>query len=78
MRATEIADLRKTLAVISNRSVLQLLVTANVVPSTPMHFIFMKGAMRYSETSVITKATRCGTEQDCIFIVTAMRTSYST
>jgi hypothetical protein len=39
------------------RSVLRLLVTANVVPSSPILFILLMEAIYYSETSVVTKAT---------------------
>jgi hypothetical protein len=39
-------------------SVLQLLVTANVVPRSLILFALMTGALRSSEMSVITRATR--------------------
>jgi hypothetical protein len=40
------------------RSVRQLLVTANVVPSSPIPVTLMMEALGSSETSVLTKATR--------------------
>jgi hypothetical protein len=39
------------------RSVLRLLVIANVVPSSLILFIRMMEAIRFSETSVLTRAT---------------------
>jgi hypothetical protein len=40
------------------RSVRRLLVTASVVPSSPILVTLMKEALRSSETSVLTRATR--------------------
>jgi hypothetical protein len=40
------------------RSVRRLLVTASVVPSSPILVTLMKKALRSSETSVLTRATR--------------------
>jgi hypothetical protein len=40
------------------RSVRRLLVTASVVPSSPIIFTLMKEALRSSETSVLTRVTR--------------------
>jgi hypothetical protein len=40
------------------RNVLQLLVTANVVPSLMILFTLMMKAISFSETSVLTRATR--------------------
>jgi hypothetical protein len=40
------------------RSVLQLLVTANVVPSSPILVTVMMESIRSFETSVLTRATR--------------------
>jgi hypothetical protein len=37
----------------------RLLVTASVVPSLPILVILIKGVLSLSETSVLTRATRC-------------------
>jgi hypothetical protein len=57
------------------RSVLRLLVTANVVPSSPIHITLIMEAMRFFETSVPTRATRINIPGDgilpnqCFFII---------
>jgi hypothetical protein len=61
-RMTRISKLVTTLAVTSKqqvllRSVRRLLVTASVVPSSPILVTLMKGALNSFETSVLTKAT---------------------
>jgi hypothetical protein len=48
------------------RSVLQLLVTANVVPSSPILFTLMVNAIHSSETSILTIATRRHIPEDGI------------
>jgi hypothetical protein len=56
IRMTRIGELGTTLTVTSNRSsVLQLLVAANVVPSSPILVILIMKAVRSSETSVFNK-----------------------
>jgi hypothetical protein len=50
--------LRRVVLVVFLRSVLRLLVTVNVVPSSSILVILMMEAMRSAETSVLTRATR--------------------
>jgi hypothetical protein len=46
---------------------LLLLVTANVVPSSPILVILMREAIRSSETSILTRGTQCSIPEDGIF-----------
>jgi hypothetical protein len=60
IRLTRIGELETTLALTSNRRNLRgrLLVTANVVPSSPILVTLKMEALLSSETSVLTRATR--------------------
>jgi hypothetical protein len=58
IRVTRIFKLGKTLEVISERNTLRRKVTANVVANPPIFVTLMMQATHYSETSVLTIATR--------------------
>jgi hypothetical protein len=56
-------------------SVRQLLVTANVVPGSPIFVTLLTEAIPSSETSVLTIATLVTSQKTVIFMVTALKTS---
>jgi hypothetical protein len=72
VKVTRIGELRTTLAVTSNRRTLRrntkLLVTSNVVPSSPILVTRMMEALGSIETSVLTRGTLLTIPEDGILL----------
>jgi hypothetical protein len=72
IKVTSIGELGTMLAVISNRntlrSVLQFVGNTNLVSSSSILVTLKMEAMSFSETSVLTRATRCNVQEDGIFL----------
>jgi hypothetical protein len=67
IKVTRIGEVGTTLKVIRNQSnLLQLLITTNVVASSPILLTLMMEAIRSSETLILARAMRNNIPDDCI------------
>jgi hypothetical protein len=73
IRVTRIGELRTMLEVTSNRRT--LLITANIVPSSPIFVALMMEVIHFSETSVLIKDTRRNIPKDDILHSHVVKTS---
>jgi hypothetical protein len=64
IRVTRVGELGTTLA--AKKYVRRLLVTASVVPSSPILVTLMKKALSFSETSALTRATLRNILEDAV------------
>jgi hypothetical protein len=60
-------ELSASIITVFFRSVHRLLVTANVVPSSPILVTLMMEAISSSETSVLSRTTRCNIQKTTFF-----------
>jgi hypothetical protein len=70
--------IRVTRRVTEARDLLRLLVTANVIPTSPILVTLMMETIRCSETSVLKDPQGVTSHKTTFFIVTAVKTSYLT